>query len=1084
MFATFSFRTKKSSECSRRPEGICGKILLVAALIAGVFQENLRADESICLITNVAQFRSVSPEVFLGPCTFQLNGVVTWVDTNRDLLVLQDETGAVALNPAAGVRNLSLHTGESVSLTGSGCSPYVVGFSEFPYRPSGTDVRSLFEAPGHWGEYYLTRMRGYLHPTVTGEYTFWIASDNSSELWLSSNNDPRKVRRIASIARYNWVGPREWSRFPSQRSDSIHLEAGQTYYIEAYQEQTTGDDHLAVAWQTPTEKQSVISNAYLTPWIENGGNATSLTATNGILREYWLHFPLGNLATITGARPCDAMLSVEKLQVTAHGSADTPEPLTITLNQQLRPEEQFNWVEAQGEVTFTGSDEHGDFLELSDDEAQLQVRVADSNPERLRNYRNATVRVTGVCEGVYDQKGVLVPGLIWVAKESNVSLIGTAKANFHLQQSSKIASANNNQGSMGFYTLRGVVTFSDQVFGNDIMFAQDETSTVLVSLKDRAFANRFEVGQWVELGGDAQAGKNIPTLTPLSIMELGWRSMPAPLVQPLKFPVSGSRDGRWTELEGVVHSVNHNGTLTLSAPGGLLSVWIGKATNGSLSRFVDAKLRVRGVLSLTLQESPLLLVPSTSFVEVEKESSGNPFAMPACLVTNIFAADADTALAHRVKLTGTVTFSGRRSFFMQDESAGVRVQLAEHGEWSPGEVVEVVGFPMAGEVHTLTEAVVHPVGGVHEVLPRKLDGGNGISFGRAGTLVQLNATLIGQHLRAGSQILELQEKQRLFEAELPGGQPDLPTFVPGSRLQLIGVCDFAQVAGAPARVAVAESPSTGALKIWLRNPADVVLLSGPPWWSWKYTTVLVSALLLVVIVSLLRIHLLRRRLERHLALSRQILESQESERHRIAANLHDSLGQNLLVIKNQAHLAMQPAEESVLRQRLGEISNCASEAIAEVREITYALRPYQLDRLGLTQTIRATVNRAAENSPILFASHADDVDGVFDKESEIHVYRIVQEAVNNILKHSAATEAAVVVKKLASTVSLSIRDNGRGFDAAAAQPPDSDDVGHGLSGIKERVRILGGTFVIDSRAGQGTTLSIEIPILISSHATH
>src|SRR6185437_10981688 len=194
----FSFRTKKFSECSRRPEGICGKILLVAALIAGVFQENLRADESICLITNVAQFRSVSPEVFLGPCTFQLNGVVTWVDTNRDLLVLQDETGAVALNPAAGVRNLSLHTGESVSLTGSGCSPYVVGFSEFPYRPSGTDVRSLFEAPGHWGEYYLTRMRGYLHPTVTGEYTFWIASDNSSELWLSSNNDPRKVRRIAS----------------------------------------------------------------------------------------------------------------------------------------------------------------------------------------------------------------------------------------------------------------------------------------------------------------------------------------------------------------------------------------------------------------------------------------------------------------------------------------------------------------------------------------------------------------------------------------------------------------------------------------------------------------------------------------------------------------------------------------------------------------------------------------------------------------------------------------------------------------------------------------------------------------------
>ena len=1061
---------------------------LLVGVLAGIFRSGVSAadstatTESAVVFTNAAQFRAASPEVFLGPCTFQLNGVVTWTDTNRDLLVLQDETGAVALNPVAGVRNLGVQIGEQVSVSGSGCSPYVVGFPNYPYRPSGSDVRPLLEAPGHWGEYYLTRMRGFLHPPVTGEYTFWIASDNSSELWLSSNDDPRKAKRIASIARYNWVAPREWSRFPSQRSESILLQGGQTYYIEADQEQTTGDDHLAVAWQGPTEKQSVIPGNYLTPWIEKG-DSPSLAVTNGILREYWLDFPLGNLATITGARPFDAVLSVGKMQVTARGSGTPPKPLSITLNQQLRPEERFNWVEAQGEVTFTGKDENGGFLELSDDEAQIQVRVGESDPEALRSYRNATVRVTGVCEGVYDPRGVLVPGLIWAAADENIAIIETAKANLRSEgQSSKIASTNNGDGSMGFYTLRGVVTFDDRVFGNDIMFAQDEATAVLVSLKDRSFGNRFAVGRWIELGGDARAGKNIPTLGPLSIMELGWRSMPAPVTQPLKFPVPGNRDGRWTELEGVVHSVNPNGTLTLSAAGGLLSVWIGKATNDNLSRLVDAKLRLRGVLSLTLQESPLLLVPSASFVDVEKESLGDPFAMPACLMSNVFAGDADLALSHRVKLTGTVTLSGRRSFFMQNGSEGVRVQSVEHTEWPLGQTVEVAGFPSVSEsVHTLTGALVQPIGGVHEVQPRKLDGGDGISFNRAGTLVQLEATLIGQHLTAGNQILELQEKQRLFEAELPVGQPDLPAFAPGSRLQLSGVCDFAQVTGVPAGVAAAESPSTGALKIWLRSPADVVLLSGPPWWSWKYTSVMVSVLLLVVAVSLLRIHLLRRRLERHLTLSRQILESQESERHRIAANLHDSLGQNLLVIKNQAHLAMQPTEETVLHQRLGEISNCASEAIAEVREITYALRPYQLDRLGLTQTIRATVNRAAENSPILFASHADNVDGVFDKESEIHAYRIVQEAVNNILKHSQASEAAVVVKKLASTVSLSIRDNGRGFDAAAVQHSDSDDVGHGLNGIKERVRILSGTFVIDSRPGQGTTLSIEIPILVSHH---
>jgi signal transduction histidine kinase len=305
---------------------------------------------------------------------------------------------------------------------------------------------------------------------------------------------------------------------------------------------------------------------------------------------------------------------------------------------------------------------------------------------------------------------------------------------------------------------------------------------------------------------------------------------------------------------------------------------------------------------------------------------------------------------------------------------------------------------------------------------------------------------------------------------------------PGSRLQLGGVCDFATVAPANSGNVAAEGFATGAPEIWLRSPADVVLLSGPPWWSWKHTAALIGALFTVLGVSLLRLQLLRHRLERQLAFSRQILESQESERHRIAANLHDSLGQNLLVIKNQARLAMQPAaDESVLRQRLDQISGCASQAIDDVRDITHALRPYQLDRLGLTQTIRSTVNRAAEHSSILFASHADDMDGLFDKESEIHVYRIVQEAVNNILKHSSATEAAVVVKRLTGTVSMSIRDNGHGFEPATLHEANSHDVGYGLSGIKERVRILGGTFAIDARAGQGTALSIEIPVPVPKH---
>jgi signal transduction histidine kinase len=165
-----------------------------------------------------------------------------------------------------------------------------------------------------------------------------------------------------------------------------------------------------------------------------------------------------------------------------------------------------------------------------------------------------------------------------------------------------------------------------------------------------------------------------------------------------------------------------------------------------------------------------------------------------------------------------------------------------------------------------------------------------------------------------------------------------------------------------------------------------------------------------------------------------------------------------------------------MRKPLDEISGATSQALEEVRQITHGLRPYQLDRLGLSQAIRAAVSLAAESCSIQFAIRVDNIDSTFDKDSEIHVYRIVQEAVNNVLKHSGATEATVVIKNRASAVSLSIRDNGRGFGSAVITSPHPQGLGYGLSGIAERVRILGGHLAVDSAPGQGTSLNVEIPV--------
>jgi signal transduction histidine kinase len=396
----------------------------------------------------------------------------------------------------------------------------------------------------------------------------------------------------------------------------------------------------------------------------------------------------------------------------------------------------------------------------------------------------------------------------------------------------------------------------------------------------------------------------------------------------------------------------------------------------------------------------------------------------------------------------------------------------------------VIGFPATTSfAHKLTEAQVRQKKPGAPLKSKELDLNDPLSFKQGGRLVHVNATLLNQSTNGSRQMLELQKQQRVFVASLAAGRGVLPKLLPGSQIRITGVCDDDTSVATGERFP--RSQSLASVNILLRSPKDVLLVSGPPWWTWRRAAVMAGTLLATLALALLWVHALRRRLERQhaaqLAFSRQVLERLEDERRRIAVNLHDSLGQTLMVIKNHAMLAIQgPPDPPALEQRLAEISGATSQAIDEVRQITHGLRPYQLDRLGLSQAIRASVNRAseaAENRSILFAVRVEDIDGLFDKDSEIHIYRIVQEAVTNVVKHSAATEAAVVIKRRAGVVSLAIRDNGRGFDLGK-NSTQSNNLGYGLSGIAERARILGATQTIDSRSGGGTNLTVEVPLPI------
>ena len=266
----------------------------------------------------------------------------------------------------------------------------------------------------------------------------------------------------------------------------------------------------------------------------------------------------------------------------------------------------------------------------------------------------------------------------------------------------------------------------------------------------------------------------------------------------------------------------------------------------------------------------------------------------------------------------------------------------------------------------------------------------------------------------------------------------------------------------------------------VRDSTMLVTVIPPFYRRWWFAALIILAVLSVIWgVWNHRIGHLKKDREAQQAFSRDLIASQEGERRRIAAELHDSLGQRLIIINNLALFLLRPkarlGSEEDRQQTIEEIRAEASQAIEETRAISYALRPFQLDRLGLTKAIQALTKTVARASEIEIACEIDDIDDAFDEEPRINFYRIVQEALNNVVKHSGASQASVIVKRAKSSVVLSVSDNGKGLPSEP-RSVSAGPGGFGLTGMRERAILLKGTMQIKSTPGVGTLLSIEFPV--------
>ena len=222
---------------------------------------------------------------------------------------------------------------------------------------------------------------------------------------------------------------------------------------------------------------------------------------------------------------------------------------------------------------------------------------------------------------------------------------------------------------------------------------------------------------------------------------------------------------------------------------------------------------------------------------------------------------------------------------------------------------------------------------------------------------------------------------------------------------------------------------------------------------------------------------LRHEMDEREALRRKLLHAQEEERRRIARELHDQMGQNLTALNVGLKSLLDGQSRSGLGSRVQHLQELATQTARDLHRVAVELRPAALDDLGLVKAIRALIETWSTRYRIDVDFEAGQYKGAgVSSEIETILYRIIQEALNNVAKHSGATRVALVLRRTEEQVQAIIEDDGRGFEARGTSQSGNGSGRLGLLGIRERLGIVGGDFKIESAPKRGATLFVRIPI--------
>ncbi len=600
-------------------------------------------------------------------------------------------------------------------------------------------------------------------------------------------------------------------------------------------------------------------------------------------------------------------------------------------------------------------------------------------------------------------------------------------------------------------SLEATVTYIDT---SGTVFLADMTGATFLSRVKKP--SLFKPGQVLSVEGTRLPGLFIGGIIPSKTEVVGNTPLPPPRSVTLRDLSSGKYHYQLVAIEGIGRSVERideaAAILKLSVPGGEVEVRFDLAP-AEVEDFIDAKVRAEGLAAGGINDrrqlvSPYLKATSAGAVTVLKKAAEDA---PIVGIGSLTAQPAGPS--HRVAVEG-VALSPElgRSIFMRGGTGAIRVKVGRR-KIEPGTRLLATGFPtMEGFSPVLDDASVKALGEKEEIVPVEVTEKNITSGKLDSDLVTLEATLVSTNpyvVKANGHEIQLRPHN---------GKTKFPP--PGSKLRLTGIW---QVTGTTLS-GYNSKPSS--FELWLRSPEDIRVVSAPPWWTPQRLGILLAVISVAGLFALAWAAMLRIQVSKQVRLieAKTQYEAVAEERQRIAREFHDTLEQELAGLSIRLDAALPRVPDEKASGLLTQLRTLLIRMQTETRDFILDLR--ETHPAPLSESLRSLVNHLQTTTDIQLNLKMENLPDVPPHTCH-HILRITREAINNAIKHSAAT--AIEISLIAKV--LTIIDHGSGFDPATA-----DATRFGLQGMRERAKKIGATLDTSSTPGKGTTVTLRLPL--------